>query len=147
ARRIRDLLADMGLKTFPMLTGGKGIHVVAPLDQSANWDAVSSFAERFARAVSEAEPDRFTANMRKAQRKGRIFLDWLRNQRGSTAVLPYSARAREGAPVAAPIAWDELDDYEGGNAFTIGALDLLFDRAESTLLKGWGEARQALPEA
>jgi bifunctional non-homologous end joining protein LigD len=91
-------------------------------------------------AVAEAEPDRFTANMRKAQRKGRIFLDWLRNQRGSTAVLPYSARAREGAPVAAPIAWDELDDYEGGNAFTIRQTDLLFDRAESKLLKGWGQA-------
>jgi bifunctional non-homologous end joining protein LigD len=147
ARRVRDLLADIGLKTFPMLTGGKGVHVVAPLDASADWDAVSSFAERFARAVSDAEPERFTANMRKVQRKGRIFLDWLRNQRGSTAVLPYSARAREGAPVAAPIAWDELDDYEGGNAFTIRELDLLFERAESNLLKGWGEAKQALPKA
>ncbi len=147
AVRIRELLADIGLETFPMLTGGKGIHVIAPLDQSADWKAVSSFAERFARAVSEAEPDMFTANMRKVQRKGRIFLDWLRNQRGSTAVMPYSARAREGAPVAAPIAWDELGDYEGGNAFTIRELDLLFERAESKLLKGWGEAKQALPKA
>jgi bifunctional non-homologous end joining protein LigD len=147
ARRIRDLLADMGLKTWPMLTGGKGVHVIAPLDASANWDAATSFAERFARAVSEAESDRFTANMRKVQRKGRIFLDWLRNQRGSTAVLPFSARAREGAPVAAPVAWDELDDYEGGNAFTIRDLDLLFERSESKLLKGWGEAKQALPKA
>jgi bifunctional non-homologous end joining protein LigD len=146
ARRIRDLLADLGLKTFPMLTGGKGVHVIAPLDQSADWDAVSSFAERFSRAVSEAEPETSTANMRKVQRKGRIFLDWLRNQRGSTAVMPYSARAREGAPVAAPIAWDELDDYEGGNAFTIRELDLLFERSESKLLKGWGEAKQALPK-
>jgi len=147
ARRIRDLLADIGLKTWPMLTGGKGVHVIAPLDASADWDAVTSFAERFARAVSEAESDRFTANMRKVQRKGRIFLDWLRNQRGSTAVLPYSARAREGAPVAAPVAWDELDDYEGGNAFTIRDIDLLFERSQSKLLKGWGEAKQALPKA
>jgi bifunctional non-homologous end joining protein LigD len=147
ARRIRDLLADMGLKTWPMLTGGKGIHVIAPLDQSADWNAVSSFAERFARAVAEAESERFTANMRKVQRTGRIFLDWLRNQRGSTAVMPYSARAREGAPVAAPIAWEELDDYEGGNAFTIRELDLLFERSELKLLKGWGQAKQALPKA
>ncbi|MGI8705234.1 MAG: DNA ligase D, partial [Sphingomicrobium sp.] len=147
ARRIRDLLGDIGLETFPLLTGGKGVHVVAPLDQSADWDAVTSFAERFARAVAEAESDAFTANMRKVQRKGRIFLDWLRNQRGSTAVLPYSARARESAPVAAPVAWDELDDYEGGNAFTIREIDLLFDRAESTLLAGWGQAKQALPKA
>jgi len=145
ARRIRDLLADLGLKTFPMLTGGKGVHVIAPLDASADWDAVSSFAERFARAVSEAESERFTANMRKVQRKGRIFLDWLRNQRGSTAVMPYSARAREGAPVAAPVAWEELDDFDGGNAFSIRDLDTLFDRASSKLLAGWGEADQALP--
>jgi bifunctional non-homologous end joining protein LigD len=147
AERIRDLLADLGLETFPMLTGGKGIHVIAPLDASADWDAVSSFAERFARAVSDAESDRFTANMRKVQRKGRIFLDWLRNQRGSTAVMPYSARAREGAPVAAPIAWEELGDYEGGNAFTIRELDLLFERSESKLLAGWGQAKQSLPKA
>ena len=147
ARRVRDLLAELGLKTFAMLTGGKGVHVIAPLDASADWDAVASFAERFARAVSEAEPDRFTANMRKAQRKGRIFLDWLRNQRGSTAVLPYSARAREGAPVAAPVAWEELDDYDGGNAFTIRDLDLLVERAESKSLVGWGQAKQALPKA
>jgi bifunctional non-homologous end joining protein LigD len=147
ARRIRELLADMDLETFPMLTGGKGVHVIAPLDASADWDEVTSFAERFARAVSEAESDRFTANMRKVQRKGRIFLDWLRNQRGSTAVLPYSARAREGAPVAAPVAWDELDDFEGGNAFTIREIDLLFERSESKLLKGWGKAKQALPKA
>ena len=146
AKRIHDLLADMGLKTFPMLTGGKGIHVIAPLDASADWDAVTSFAERFSRAVSEAEPERFTANMRKVQRKGRIFLDWLRNQRGSTAVMPFSARAREGAPVAAPVAWDELGDYEGGNAFTIRELDLLLDRSSSKMLLGWGEAKQALPE-
>jgi bifunctional non-homologous end joining protein LigD len=147
ARRLRELLQELGLETFPMLTGGKGIHVIAPLDQSADWGAVSSFAERFSRAVSEAEPERFTANMRKVQRKGRIFLDWLRNQRGSTAVMPYSARAREGAPVAAPIAWEELDDYEGGNAFTIRELDLLFERSESKLLAGWGQAKQALPGA
>jgi bifunctional non-homologous end joining protein LigD len=147
AKRIRDVLADLGLKTFPMLTGGKGIHVIAPLDQSADWDAVKSFAERFSRAIAEAEPERFTANIRKAQRKGRIFLDWLRNQRGATAVMPYSARAREGAPVAAPIAWEELGDYEGGNAFTIRELDLLLERSSKKMLLGWGEAKQALPGA
>jgi bifunctional non-homologous end joining protein LigD len=88
----------------------------------------------------------FTANIRKVQRKGRIFLDWLRNQRGATAVLPYSARAREGAPVAAPIAWEELDEYKGGNHFTIRDADLLIDRASSKLLAGWGQAKQSLPE-
>jgi len=147
AVRLRGLLKDLGLETFPLLSGGKGLHVVAPLDQSADWPAVSDFAERFSRAIAEAEPDMFTANIRKVQRKGRIFLDWLRNQRGSTAVMPYSARAREGAPVAAPIAWEELDKYQGGNHFTIRDADELLERAHSKLLAGWGEAKQALPNA
>ncbi|MGH6728899.1 MAG: DNA ligase D, partial [Sphingomicrobium sp.] len=133
--------------SFPLLTGGKGVHVVVPLDAKARWDRVKSFAERFSRAVAEAEPDRFTANIRKAQRKGRIFLDWLRNQRGATAVLPYSARAREGAPVAAPVAWDELDDFAGGNAFTIRDSGQLIERAPSKALAGWGKAAQELPDA
>ena len=147
ALRLKALLADLGLETFPLLSGGKGLHVVAPLDQSADWPTVSSFAERFSRAIAEAEPEMFTANIRKVQRKGRIFLDWLRNQRGSTAVMPYSARAREGAPVAAPVAWEELDKYQGGNHFTIRDADELLDRASSKMLAGWGEAKQALPNA
>jgi len=147
ALRLRALLQDLGLKTFPLLSGGKGLHVVAPLDQSKDWPTVSSFAERFSRAIAEAEPQMFTANIRKVQRKDRIFLDWLRNQRGSTAVMPYSARAREGAPVSAPIAWEELDKYQGGNHFTIRDADELLERASSKMLAGWGEAKQALPDA
>jgi bifunctional non-homologous end joining protein LigD len=147
AKRLRALLGDLGLVTFPLLTGGKGIHVVAPLDQSADWSKVKSFAERFSRAIAEAEPDTFTANIRKNQRKGRIFLDWLRNQRGATAIMPYSARAREGAAVAAPVAWEELDRIEGGNAYSIRDGDELIRRARSKLLAGWGKARQKLPRA
>jgi bifunctional non-homologous end joining protein LigD len=147
ARRLRDLLADLGLVTFPMLTGGKGIHVIAPLDAKADWPKVKSFAERFSRAIAEAEPDVFTANIRKNQRKGRIFLDWLRNQRGATAIMPYSARAREGAPVAAPIAWEELDKVKSGAAFSIRDAEELIQRAGSRLLAGWGVARQKLPKA
>jgi bifunctional non-homologous end joining protein LigD len=147
AVRLHDLLADLGLETFPLLTGGKGIHVVAPLDRSADWPKVKSFAERFSRAIAEAEPELFTANIRKVQRKGRIFLDWLRNQRGATAVMPFSVRARDGAPVAAPIAWDELDRYQGGNHFTIRDADELLERASSKALAGWGQAKQALPDA
>ena len=123
AERLRALLADLGLETFPLLSGGKGIHVVAPLDQSADWPEVKSFAERFSRAIAEAEPELFTANIRKNQRKGRIFLDWLRNQRGATAVMPYSARAREGAPVAAPIDWSELDGLDSPAHYSIRDAD------------------------
>ena len=145
AVRVRDLVEDLGLKSFPLLTGGKGIHVVIPLDRTADWKAVKSFAGRFSRAVAEAEPERFTANIRKVQRKGRIFLDWLRNQRGATAVLPYSARARKGAPVAAPVTWNELDDYKSGSAFSIRDAGELLHRASLKRLAGWGKAKQALP--
>jgi bifunctional non-homologous end joining protein LigD len=147
ALRLRALLADLGLETYPLLSGGKGLHVVAPLDAKADWPKVADFAERFSRAIAEAEPEMFTANIRKVQRTGRIFLDWLRNQRGSTAVLPYSARAREGAPVAAPIAWEEIEKYGGGNHFSIRDADELIERASSKLLAGWGRAKQSLPDA
>jgi bifunctional non-homologous end joining protein LigD len=147
AVRLKALLGDLGLKTFPLLSGGKGLHVVAPLDASKDWPTVKSFAERFTRAIAEAEPTMFTANIRKEQRKGRIFLDWLRNQRGATAVMPYSARAREGAPVAAPIAWEELDKYDSGHHFSIRDVDQLLKRASSKMLAGWGKAKQALPDA
>jgi bifunctional non-homologous end joining protein LigD len=145
ALRLRALLGDMGLVTFPLLSGGKGIHVVAPLDQTADWPAVKSFAERFTRAIAQAEPEMFTANIRKVERKGRIFLDWLRNQRGATAVMPYSARAREGAPVSAPIGWEELEGLEGANIYSIRDAGLLLERAASDVLKGWGQAKQGLP--
>ena len=107
---------------------------------------MKSFAERFSRAIAEAEPQMFTANIRKAQRKGRIFLDWLRNQRGATAVMPYSARAREGAPVSAPVAWEELDQYESGHHFSIRDAGQLLKRSKSKALTGWGKAKQALPD-
>jgi bifunctional non-homologous end joining protein LigD len=147
AVRLKALLEDLGLKSFPLLSGGKGIHVVVPLDASKDWPTVKSFADRFSRAISEAEPQTFTANIRKVQRKGRIFLDWLRNQRGATAVMPYSARAREGAPVAAPVTWAELDKYESGHHFSIRDADELLKRAKSKALAGWGKAKQALPDA
>jgi bifunctional non-homologous end joining protein LigD len=146
ALRLRALLGDLGLETFPLLSGGKGIHVVAPLDQGRDWPTVKSFADRFSRAIAEAEPELFTANIRKVQRKGRIFLDWLRNQRGATAVMPYSARAREGAPVAVPVAWEELDAIEGANIYSIRDAAVLLERASGKLLAGWGQAKQALPE-
>ncbi|HVI99347.1 MAG TPA: DNA ligase D [Sphingomonas sp.] len=146
AADLKQHLADMGLTTFPMLTGGKGVHVVVPLKPQAEWDAVKSFADRFARALAEAEPDRFTATMSKAKRKGKIFLDWLRNQRGATAIMPYSARARSGAPVAAPVSWSELKDVETPAIYSVEDVETLIARANSRALQGWGVADQALPD-
>ncbi len=75
-----------------MLSGGKGVHVIVPLTTGHSWEQHKDFAKRFAEALSMAEPERFIATMSKAKRKGKIFIDWLRNQRGATAVVPYSAR-------------------------------------------------------
>lgn len=146
AGEIRGRLAEIGLVSFAMLSGGKGVHVVVPLRPGADWETVKDFASRFSRALAAREPDRFTATMSKAKRKGKIFIDWLRNQRGSTSVLPYSARARKGAPVAAPVAWDELDDIGSAGRFTIADAERLLERARSRDLRGWGEAAQALPD-
>ncbi|WNO53885.1 DNA ligase D [Stakelama saccharophila] len=146
AEDLKQHLADMGLASFAMLSGGKGVHVVVPLAPQAEWPDVKSFAERFSRALAQAEPDRFTATMSKAKRKGRIFIDWLRNQRGATAVLPYVARARESAPVAAPVSWTELKDIDTPKRFTVKEADTLIERANSRGLAGWGVAEQVLPD-
>jgi bifunctional non-homologous end joining protein LigD len=146
AREIRGHLADIGLVSFAMVSGGKGVHVVVPLTPGHSWDVHKEFARRFAEAMSLAEPDRFVATMSKARRKGRIFIDWLRNQRGSTAVLPYSARARPNAPVAVPVEWHELDGLTDAHPFTIDDSQILLARAGSNALQGWGFARQTLPD-
>jgi len=145
AADIRKRLSDLGLTSFPMLTGGKGVHVVVPLSTGHSWDAHKDFAKRFAEAIALAEPERYTANMSKAKRKGKIFLDYLRNQRGSTAVLPYSARAREGAPVAVPLSWDQLKAAKNARLFGIGDARRLLERAQDKALAGWGFAEQPLP--
>ena len=93
--------------------------------------------------LAQAEPERFTVALRKADRRGRIFLDYLRNQRTATAILPYSLRARAGAPVAAPVGWDELEALDRSARFTLADLPELTARAEA--MPGWGRARQRLP--
>ncbi|MGL4314684.1 MAG: DNA ligase D [Sphingomonas sp.] len=145
AVHLRDLLAGMGLVSFPMLTGGKGVHVVVPLDASAAWPAVKDFAHRFALAVAADQPDRFVAVMSKAKRKGRIFIDWLRNQRGATAVMPFSARERENAPVAVPLSWDALNDAASAALLQVTDIDAVIEAAEAAEADGWGVAAQALP--
>jgi bifunctional non-homologous end joining protein LigD len=146
AKDIHAKLTEIGLTSFAMLSGGKGVHIVVPLTPGHSWDAHKDFSKRFAEALSMAEPDRFIANMSKAKRVGKIFIDYLRNQRGATAVLPYSARARAGAPVAVPIAWGELDGFANAHPFSIADARRLIDRAQGKGLAGWGFAEQALPE-
>lgn len=135
----------LGLRSFALLTGGKGIHVVVPLIPTDDWDAVRGFAKSFCTVVAEGNPGLFTIALPKKERRHRIFLDFLRNQRTATAIQPYSARARAGMPVATPVAWDELAAIDRSDAFTIADAARILKRARSRKLKGWGQAQQRLP--
>ncbi|HET7605504.1 MAG TPA: non-homologous end-joining DNA ligase [Sphingomicrobium sp.] len=135
----------LGLESFALLSGGKGIHVVVPLEPAAEWREVEEFAKTFCAALADAAPGRFTVALPKPQRRGRIFLDFLRNHRTATAVMPWSARARAGMPVAAPVTWDELKDIDRSDAFTIADVEILLERAGSAALRDWGAGAQLLP--
>lgn len=117
-RDLKGILDDLGLKTFLKTSGGKGYHVVVPFEPAASWDAFHDFARRIAQVMAEKWPDRYTSNVRLAKRTGKVFIDWMRNGRGATSIAPYSLRARSGARVSMPLAWDELDEV-APNAVTM----------------------------
>ena len=119
AFELRDTLAELGLDSGAIVTGGKGVHVWMALRRTRGWDTVKLFAKTFAHVMATRHPDRYTATMSKSKRRGRIFIDWLRNERGATAIAPYSLRARAGAPVAVPVTWEELETLEGANRFSM----------------------------
>ena len=134
AADLREVLATLGLPSHAVVTGGKGVHVVVPLRRRAGQDSVTAFARAFAATLAAREPERFVATMSKARRKGRIFVDWLRNQRGATAICPFSPRARTGAPVALPVEWQELPRLRAG-AF---GLEAARERAAQTVARPEG---------
>ena len=108
-RDLKSILDELALKAYLKTSGGKGYHIVVPFVPSADWNAFHDFAKRVAQVMSEKWPNLYTDNIRKARRKGRIFIDWVRNGRGATSIAPYSLRARTGATVSMPILWEELD--------------------------------------
>ncbi len=140
ARQVRERLRDAGLEAFVKTTGGKGLHVVAPLKPEAGWDAVKDFARAMADAMEADDPRRFIAKATKAERKGRIFVDYLRNGRGATAIAPYSTRARAGAPVAMPLGWDELGPAIRSDHFTVTNA---MARLDSLPADPWADFRKA----
>ena len=145
AIQLHRALTAVGLESFALLSGGKGIHIVVPLVPEAKWDAARAFAKAFCTTLAEGAPEQFTVALPKKERRARIFLDFLRNQRTATAVMPYSARARAGMPVAAPVTWEELERIDRSDAFTIADVEELLKRAKSPDLRGWGVAEQRLP--
>ena len=145
ARELRDRLADIRLKSFVKTTGGKGLHVVVPIDATP-WDDAKDFSHAMVLAMAADAPDRYVAKMTKSIRTGRIFLDYLRNGRGATAVVAYSTRARPGAPVSTPIAWDELGPKLTPNKFTVLNIGKRLARLKTGPWAGIGKIRQKLPK-
>jgi bifunctional non-homologous end joining protein LigD len=118
---VKARLDGLGLPSFVKTSGGKGFHVVVPLKPKADWETVKTFSHDFARAMEQADPGRYTSVLSKAKRKGKIFVDYLRNGRGSTAVAPWSSRAKDKATVAVPVTFDMVRDGVGPADFAIGS--------------------------
>ena len=125
---VRGLLEDLGLRSFLKTTGGKGLHVVVPIAATMNWETAKTFVHDTANVLVRTFPDRFTATLSKRARPGKIFIDYLRNAHGATAIAPYSVRARAGAPVAAPVEWSALDADIRFDRFNLRSVATLLER-------------------
>jgi bifunctional non-homologous end joining protein LigD len=144
AIELREALLGIGLQSFPKTTGGKGLHVVVPVMPKLNWDDIKEFSKWVAERFAGAYPERFTTNMAKRARTGRIFIDYLRNGRGATAIGAYSARAREGAPVATPLFWEEVEKRIKPDGFTVLTVPDRLKRLESDPWAEIGKLRQSI---
>jgi bifunctional non-homologous end joining protein LigD len=144
AIEVRDFLADLGFTTFLKSTGGKGLHVVAPLNPKLGWPEVKAFAKAIADALVAARPDRYTANPLKKTREDKIFVDYLRNQRGGSAIVNYSTRAKEGAPCACPLRWDELKGLKAASPYSVATLPAHLKKLKSDPWEGFFSTRQSI---
>ncbi|MBY6241953.1 non-homologous end-joining DNA ligase [Methylosinus sp. Sm6] len=147
ARDFRALLEAAGLTSFVMLTGGKGAHVVAPLEPRLDWATLAAFAKGMAMRLAAEEPSRFTAIMTKSRRVGRIYVDYRRNERAASAIAPFSPRARITPTVSAPIAWGELARVERGDAYSIEAMERRLASLRGDPWDGYFDLRQSISPA
>ena len=147
ARLVRERLQAVGLESFLRTTGGKGLHVVVPLNPRPDWDTAKAFTQALARMLEHESPKDFVSVATKNRRKGRIFVDYLRNARGSTAVASYCLRARPGAGVATPLRWEELSRLKSGAQYTFSNLARRLKTSKQDPWQGFDEIRQALPGA
>lgn len=145
AREVAARLKAHGLASFVKTTGGKGLHVVVPIAPGQRWPAAKQFTKAIAEAMAADSPDRYTTNMRKAERMGRIFIDYLRNDAAATAIAPYSARARAGAPVAMPVDWSELTPKFSPAAFTVATVPDLLRARKRDPWAAMAQTAQTLP--
>jgi bifunctional non-homologous end joining protein LigD len=143
---VRDQLRRLGLESFCRTTGGKGLHVVVPLQPVAHWDEVKPFCRAFAETMSQEQPDRYLPTVKKADRRGRILIDWLRNGMGATAVASFSPRARPGATVATRLTWDEVNRKLDPTKFTLRNTPDRLARMQADPWEGFSSMRQRLPD-
>lgn len=144
AKLTKDLLAELGLTSFCKTSGGKGFHVVVPLAKQAGWDDMKDFSQAVAQHMASALPKLFSAKMGMQNRKGKIFIDYLRNNRGSSTVAAFSLRARPGLGASMPLSWDELDDVKSGDQWNIGNVRERLDALKGDPWAGYDKARQRL---
>ncbi|SAL00308.1 DNA ligase D [Caballeronia ptereochthonis] len=144
ARLTKDLLAELGLTPFCKTSGGKGFHVVVPLTKQAGWDEVKDFSQAVAQHMASTLPKLFSAKMGMQNRKGKIFIDYLRNNRGSSTVAAFSLRARPGLGASMPVAWDELDDVKSGDQWNIGNVRERLDALKGDPWAVYDKARKRL---
>ncbi|SAK95315.1 ATP dependent DNA ligase [Caballeronia fortuita] len=144
AKLTKDLLAELGLTSFCKTSGGKGFHVVVPLAKHAGWDEMKDFSQAVAQHMASALPKLFSAKMGMQNRKGKIFIDYLRNNRGSSTVAAFSLRARPGLGASVTLAWDELDSVTSGDQWNIGNVRERLDALKRDPWEGYDKARQRL---
>jgi bifunctional non-homologous end joining protein LigD len=145
AKELRSFLKALGLVSFLKTTGGKGLHIVVPVARRHSWSDVKSFAKRVGEMMMQAAPERYLTRISIAERRGKIFIDYLRNDPTSTAVGPYSTRAREGAPVATPLAWKELTPKLDPKAFDINSVPNRLAKLKADPWEGIVKLAQKLP--
>ena len=145
AKELRAFLKGLGLVSFLKTTGGKGLHIVVPIARRYAWSDVKSFAKRVGALMTERSPERYLTRISIAERRNKIFIDYLRNDPTSTAVGPYSTRAREGAPVATPLAWEELAPKLDPKTFDISSVPKRLAKLKSDPWEGIAKLTQKLP--
>jgi bifunctional non-homologous end joining protein LigD len=145
ARDVRERMAALDLETFVKLTGGKGLHVVLPVE-GTDWETAKTFAQAVALAMAADSPDRYVPKITKALRDGKIFVDYLRNSLEQTAVATYSTRARDGAPVSMPVTWQELGRTKAANQYTVLNAEKRLGGLKQDPWKDLGRTRQKLPD-
>ncbi|HYN22420.1 MAG TPA: DNA ligase D [Thermoanaerobaculia bacterium] len=147
ALRVRERLEELGLQTFLKTTGGKGLHVCVPIVRRGEWDEVKAFTKAVVDGIAAQEAGRYTSNMSKASRKGKIYIDYLRNGRGATSIAAYSTRARPGAPVSTPLFWEELETDVRANTYSVRNLPERLESLEADPWAGFLKVRQSITAA